>query len=123
MPSTFDDDFEQLATPHLVAAFGEEITYTVDGEPTTLTATVLDERLVEEATQTGRDVHAILDVEIGRDPSADRGGIENPRVDATVTIRGVVYAVREIAEQSAYSTTLRVIRKTSKERTRAKYRG
>lgn len=130
MPSSFDDQFASFAAPNLRETFGQAITYTVDETDTTVVGMVGEETAMEEETPAGREQRTVRDVEIGRDANADTGsfsvdagGIANPRLDATLTIGGVLYAVEGIVDQNAYSTTLRVVRIESLERSRAKYRG
>jgi hypothetical protein len=130
MASTFDDVFETNLAPDLRDYFGEVVTYTVDANPLTLVAVVSDEQVDEQTEETGRRARYFRNVEIPRDPAApvgdfvvDANGIETPRMDATLLIQGVLYAVEGIVEQSVYRTTLRVVRVESLEYGRQKYRG
>jgi hypothetical protein len=114
--------FAELGLPVLMEYSSGPIRYADPDVPAVdLTALVGPERSEEESDLDRRRRIRIREAKIHRDPAGPWGGVADPRSDATVTIDGLEYSVREIS-LSGTMATLVLIRAETLERTKPGYR-
>lgn len=123
MPSDFDTQFAEAASPTLLDQFGQSITYTPSsGDAVTLTAIVGAEVAHEEDMGEGRKLVRTREIVVGTDPDATAGGVASPTILDTVTVGTVTYAVRQIDYQTHALTKFETVRTEDMQRSREGYR-
>ena len=122
--SVFSELIDELGSPLILEHCGESsVTYTVNGVSTALTALVGPVISVEQINEAGdRELLTTRDVSIARDADSVYGFIAEPAENATITIDGEIWAVREIGRRTPSMTLLHCQRKAGVEVGRENYR-
>ncbi len=121
--SRFDTDFAASGLPELMDQFGQPVTYSpVSGPDVSLTMILDPERMTEEEKGGGRVLVQRWEGTITTDPDSDFGGVASPDETATITIGGVVWSVDELAKLTGAYAVLKLVRRSSLERSRPGYR-
>jgi len=123
--SEFDTAFAAAGVPSLLSQFGQSAIYTPAGSeavPVSLSGSLSGDHVDDEDDDGGRaSVRSCL-LAISRDPDGDYGGVADPALNATVTIDGVDWEVRDIPKLDANMATLLLVRIGRSERSRSGYR-
>lgn len=123
MSSDFDTDFATAGAPNLLTRFGQPASYTpAGGEAVSLSGAVSDEQVQTEEDSAGRTSVRTCRFTISRDPDGEHGGVADPAINATVTIDGDAWEVRDITELDAVMATVLLVRVGRSERSRPGYR-
>ena len=124
--SRLDDIMAVVGVPLLLEQLGDgtPITYTpAGGSPVSLTAIVGPERHEpDDDDEEGRSLLRVREVSFATDPAGEYGGVAAPAVNATVTIGGEVWPVKEIVSVGGGLATVRVALRGAVEHSRAGYR-
>ena len=114
--SVFDIDFAACALPAMMDHFGDAATYTYPNEDeVSLTGMKGEERSEIIETQDGRSERRFCIFTIGRDQSADFGGLDDAQQKGFFTIDGEYWAIDGIVEKTTPTVTFQLLRMSTAE--------
>jgi hypothetical protein len=120
----FDTIFAECARPRMVNITGTSIVYRApDADAVTATAVVGEIAADEQTDDEGRRREQRRSIIIGRDATAEGGGVANVREDATIDIGTDRWSIEAIEALTGAYTRVRVIRIGTVEVSRPGYRG
>lgn len=123
--SQFDDMYTEIAVPALFEhhSRGTTVEY-IDGEndPVTLTVIERNEQSDEQPEQEGRKRLRMKDIIISTDPDSSYGGVAAPAEHAQIQMDGETWSIEAVEALSQSLARLRIIRRSSMERSRESYR-